>query len=42
MTDPTHPHNPPDSAEQARLDVGDRHTRRTRLLSRQCATCIFR
>jgi hypothetical protein len=40
MTDPTHRHDAPD--EEPRFDVGDHHSGRTRLLSRQCATCIFR
>ena len=42
MTDPIHRHDSPDAAVEPRLDVGDHPTRRTRLLSRQCATCIFR
>ena len=42
MTDPIHRHDSPDAAVNPRLDVGDQNTRRTRLLSRQCATCIFR
>ncbi len=42
-----HPENPADDnveagTEQARLSVGDPVLRKSRLLSRQCDTCIFR
>src|SRR5689334_15978223 len=42
MTDPTHRHQTPEAAEEPGWDVGDHHSGRTRLLSRQCATCTFR
>ena len=42
MTDPTHRRQTPAAAEEPQWDVGDHHSGRTRLLSRQCATCIFR
>ena len=42
MTDPTDRHETRDAAREPRFDVGDHHSGRTRLLSRQCATCIFR
>ena len=42
MTGPTHRHETQHAADEPQFDVGDHHSRRSRLLSRQCDTCIFR
>ncbi|MBQ1050822.1 hypothetical protein KBX50_20400 [Micromonospora sp. C51] len=42
MDSTSHPADEPDADRPARLSVGDPHLRKTRLLARECATCIFR
>ncbi|MFG2064031.1 hypothetical protein ACGFIK_21725 [Micromonospora sp. NPDC048871] len=42
MNSTPHPGNEPDSDSPARLNVGDPDLRKTRLLARECATCIFK
>lgn len=42
MDNPTHLPEEPDADPSARLTVGDPDLGKTRLLARECATCIFR
>ncbi|WKU03408.1 hypothetical protein [Micromonospora sp. HUAS LYJ1] len=42
MDSPTCPPDEPEADQSAALTVGDPHLHRTRLLARECATCIFK